>query len=398
MYKVEYFDKGKKHVDSFFGEKASILNNMKSDGKIVLSIKAISAGIPLFRNKVKPQEIFITFKAIADILSTGASLHSALGIVTTSIKKSSYLKSIYMEIYSRVSEGKNFSASIEPFVSVFGYTTMTMVKSGEASGRLRDAILVAANHMKKMQAIKKDLWKKLSYPFTAFFLSIGVVLFSSLFTIPRILGSEAVKMANQTAMTGLDRISEISINIFKIISYIAPVMLFLLIFFTVSIISLYKKKQESIEKLIIYIPFLRELIFYRNFYIAFFSLHKLLETNVPLDESLSIVEGSIPSVIIKKEFRNARASLEKGEHFAEGFTRLEDVEKFMLNSAFSINNDRLAEHISNISNRFYDQYINMVESVSPKVYMLSVVFVMAVFLMQIFAMVVPYMRAASSIR
>ena len=144
-------------------------------------------------------------------------------------------------------------------------------------------------------------------------------------------------------------------------------MIALLITAMASMALFYKNNQLEAERLIIKIPFISDLIFYREYYHAFSGLANLLTAGILLQNAIPITIKQTKILTVKNELIEANKLIEKGEHkrFADAFKNITAVERTMLETAEK--DTDIQEQLQITGERFYELWIEKMEMLSPVV-------------------------------
>lgn len=388
MYHVIYFDRGVKKTEDVLGVEPEIRSRMRREGKVILSMKKVPLRLT---RKVSAEEIYAALSAISDVISAGIPLSMAIEATAQGMDRKSNLKPILYSIKGHILEGKELSAALGLYSHVFGNTTVCMVLAGENSGKLGESLLAAAEYIRSMAETRSAILKQMAYPVTILAVSIVSMLINTLVAIPKILHSELFRM---TIKPGEEE--NIYIRILRWMSVVMPSLIALLAVAIAVTWYFYKTRQARVEGYLMRIPIVREFIFYRNYYIAFYSLSQLVGTGVRLDTALSIVRDSSSLFTIRAEFDRALAHLRGGESFVKGFTQINTIERTMLETANNL--DKIHENLVSVSKRFYKQYLEKMKALSPKIYGGTIVFVVVMFLVMFMGIMVPYSRILGGIK
>jgi type II secretory pathway component PulF len=383
MFKVEYFEDGVKKIAVLSGTPEEIRAKLSQDGKIVLSIKKPA----YFDRQVKPKttDIYAAFKSTADLLNSGVRLTEAIKSVLDTTP-SLQMKKVMTVLLDAASDGKDISSAMEP--SIFGKTIISMVIAGERSGKLADALDLAAMHIKKVGEMKKDMYKKMTYPLLILIVGVVALLLNTVIIIPKIMESELFQMVIEGQSTA-------PIEILRVTSYVVPIFILIAITIVFSLYAYYKHSPEEAEKYIIKIPYAKEFLFYRDFFISFFGLSKLLQSGEKLDVALDIIGSSAEFYTVRKDFERSRQCLKNGENFVSGFKHITDIERVMLGT--SVNVEKLRNAIDIVSERFYGKYEEKLKGLSPKIYTGVLLFTVVLFVLVAMAIIVPYGRILGGI-
>ncbi|MFA6823462.1 MAG: type II secretion system F family protein, partial [Geobacter sp.] len=299
------------------------------------------------------------------------------------LPRSSSLITIMNAIKPAVQQGRELSSAMTAYHSVFGSTTISMIQAGEKSGRLAESLLGAAQYITNIDESHNEMKKTLSYPLVIFVVSVIALVINTQVVIPKILASQLFK----TALKGQ---TNIFIQALSALSHIVPVV-FAVLFTAAAVIAvLYKSRQQDMEKLLLTVPLIKELFFYQGFYVAFFSMAKLMETGIQLTPALEIVQDTSRVIAIRTEFDNALRKIKEGESFSYGFSCLNPIEKTMLDVAQ--NSNRVTENLSLVADRFYRGYMEKVKALGPRVYAFALIFAGGIFLLMIMGIMIPYSK------
>lgn len=382
MYKVTYIDKGKKNTEIIYKTNfQEIYNDFIKKGKVILKISKHTSFSFI---KSKQTELAHILQALSDALSAGMSLSSAIQTVMNSISEKSVYKQVFAGIYNYILLGKSFPEAVQNYSVYFGETAVQMIKAGYETGNLPKTLEVVSYYLNELTEIKKEMIRKIIYPILVFIVSLMFLLINTLFIIPRLLKSPMFAIATEIET------SKITIQILKLLSMIIPLAVLIFLILILLLIIFYRINQKRIEIYLLKIPFLKEMIFYRAYFISFFSMSKLLNVGIRLSSALKIIEKSNTIYIIKNEFMRANDLLKKGNSFVDGFKNITKFERQLL--SWSLNIDRLAKNLEIVSRRFYSKYIASIKRFSPFIYTFSLLLVVSVFLLTFISVFVPYLK------
>ena len=385
-YRVEYFQSGTKHVTEYSGDIKDLRKVFREDGKTVVRVTKRRTQLGL---SIKRDEIIAALTALGDLLSTGEPITKSFDTVEVSLAADSKLRPILHTIADSLRSGKSLSVAVDPYAHVFGTTVLAMLAAGEESGKLGQAMLSAADYLSHMNDIRGEIIKKLLYPVTVLLISMLSLLINSTVIIPRLLKSGMFKILEKSGKSSTSHL--VFLKLMTITSKAVPITFLLLIIGVVGLFWFFKFNQKQAELLIIRIPWLKALIFSRAYYIGFSSLSNLTSVGVRLDIAFEIVARSTKLLLPKREFEAAQQALKDGISFTTGLKSLTPVDKVMLDTAQNVG--RIQKNFERISTRFYNQYLDRVRSLGPKIYTVAVCFVAVVFLMMFFGIMVPYFES-----
>jgi type II secretory pathway component PulF len=389
-FEIVYIQKGVRSTVIMDGKIAELRKKMRSEKKTVISMK--QKYISPYR-KIKPDDKIVFFDSVGDQLKSATPLSKALESTLSSLDKTAPMRPVVQNITSAVKEGKPLSEALKTYESIFGRTPVAMIYASENTGKLGETLLTVAEYIQTMDELMSKMWKSLAYPLTTMGVGIVSMTVYSKFVLPKILNSGMMKQGSAAAK---DKTVENAVSALQIIGMATPYVVSLIIAFVVGMFLYYKSNQEEAEKIMVKIPGVRELVFYRAYFVAFSSLSKLTSVGVSMDAAMRIVAESAQMIMVKREFEAAYSALkQEGTSFAKKLKTLTPVERNMLENAMS--NDSFSRKFEKIASRFYKLYLKKVSAIGPKVYTGTMVLGFIVVLLMITAIMLPNLKMLSSV-
>jgi len=146
--------------------------------------KGISFNLAIFQ-KVKQKDIVIFSRQLSVMISATLPIVQALRILVKQTE-SEYFKSVISELADEVEGGQKFSVALERYRNVFSNFYISMIKSGETSGKLDNVLEYLADQLEKDYDLSSKIKGAMIYP--AFIISglIGVGVVMMIFVIPKL--------------------------------------------------------------------------------------------------------------------------------------------------------------------------------------------------------------------
>lgn len=224
-----------------------------------------------------------------------------------------YLRYIINEVRKDVEGGLPLSSALSKFPKVFDKLFIHMLEAGEASGKLEVSLERLYDYFDQEYNLRKKVVGALTYPAIICLVAVGVVIALMAFVLPifaDIFISSGVELPFLTrallAVSGFIR------NYWYVLVLILGIL-----------IAGYKmaeknpKGREIIDEFWIKFPVIGDLI--RKLVTARFSrtLATLLESGVPLLQSLEIVERAVSNSVIAKGINAAAIGVNRGTGLAQ---------------------------------------------------------------------------------
>ena len=257
--------------------------------------------------KIKQKYIIVFTKKLESMLKAKVSIIEALEMLENQEKNKNF-KSIIRGIRISIEEGNTLSVSFERYKDTFGLTFFNMVRAGEEGGDIPSALNELTLYMTKMEKIKSDIKRALTYPLIIFFTAIVLFFFIIFFIVPSfadIFQKEGAYIPYATLL-----ILNISDFIIKNLSYIVITLLCLIL--TIHHFYLSKVGSKIIDNYIFNIPFIGSV--YKKSILARFSrtIYSMLRVNVTVLQSLTTTLKSVKNEQFRHALNEIKSKIEEG--------------------------------------------------------------------------------------
>jgi len=146
-----------------------------------------SSGRFQFRRGIKVAELALFTRQLATLLSAGLPVEEALQGVAEQTEQPR-IKSIVIEVRSKVMEGYTLAAGFAEFPDVFPELYRATVKAGEESGKISAVLQRLADYTEEQQGIRQRIQQAAVYPLLMLFVSISIVIGLMVYIVPSIVG------------------------------------------------------------------------------------------------------------------------------------------------------------------------------------------------------------------
>lgn len=339
---------------------------------------------------ISTQELIVFYLQLSNMLNAGINILSSLKTLANQIENKR-LKKIIGDVSKSIEAGESFSTALSKYPKVFPFVFISMVKAGEASGKLEMVLSRFVQFTEHQADLRQKIRESLFYPLILLSCGIAVTLFIVTFIIPKFTEIFLKAGINLPLPT-------------LILSYIGMAikqfwyLIILLIILCCIAIKYYIKTgpgRFNLDRLKLNLPIIGSL--YRKAAISRFSrtLATLVATGVPILKSLAITEDVIANVVLGHLIRNVRIAVEKGEKISESLKISEEFPQDTV-QMISVGEETgdLAGMLNKISD-FYDMSLGysikkMVTVIEPLLLVIMggmVGFIMASMLLPMFDMI-----------
>jgi len=138
-----------------------------------------------FFKKVSLVEKFNFYEYLSVMLDGGVTISETLESVQTKIKNT-YFKEKIRELETFVSSGDSFSKSMKKIPQVFSPAEISMIESGETTGKLSLALAHLSENLQKSYDLRSKIKGALTYPAIIFLFLILAVVIVLIYVIPAV--------------------------------------------------------------------------------------------------------------------------------------------------------------------------------------------------------------------
>ncbi|MFH2137143.1 MAG: type II secretion system F family protein [Candidatus Omnitrophota bacterium] len=277
---------------------------------------------------ISSKRLTILTRQLSILLKSGVPILNGLMILADQAENA-YMKSVFTEIYDEIKKGKTLSGALDCYPRLFSPLYVALVRAGEDSGTLEEALLRIASYRYKQEQIISSVKTALTYPILMAIVGAGTVIFMLTFVMPKLL----------TIFTRLGQNLPLPTKVLISISTFLRQGWFWVLFFLlcVGIVLFFKYGMRSKrEKIILSAVKLRLPIFGKIFLkteLARFSrtLEILLKSGIQLLPSIRISIPTLDNEVIREELRKGYKDIERGESVGATMKRSKVFPQFMGN-------------------------------------------------------------------
>ncbi len=303
-----------------------LAQNLRGDGLFLAEVDFKTENIkskfniPLFSGKVSIAEKMLMTRNLWIMVSTGLPLVKGFSILSAQAK-SKRMKIALLDIGQETSKGKTLSDSLSKYPDIFSELYQSMIRAGEESGTLEDALSVLSLQLEKEKEMKSKVQNALIYPgiLVTTLILVGICL--SIFVLPKLNNFFVGLHANLPLTT---RIILGSGDFFLKYWYLLAIGVVVLIFVFSALIKT-KKGRFIIDTTLLKIPLVSSLVKKSNTAALIRSLSSLLSAGVSLVRSLEITAGTVNNFYFKQALSEASKKIEKGEKLFSSLKTHQDI-------------------------------------------------------------------------
>lgn len=247
-------------------------------------------------------------RQVAIMLNAGLTLIDALEILKKQTTKLP-LRKMIEAIDSKIKGGQSFSEALKDYKSNFSNLYISLVKSGEASGKLGEILLRLADNLEKQREFQSKLKGALVYP-AIIIIGMFIVMFIMVtFVLPKLLGLYKdfnVELPVSTKI--LIAISTFSTKFWPLVL----ILVLVCIYFAKKYLAT-KAGKKAYDQFSLKVPVFGHIISVSALVESTRTLAILIGAGISILDALSIVVDSTDNSVFQEAFSNVSRKVEKGQ-------------------------------------------------------------------------------------
>lgn len=229
-----------------------------------------------------------------------------------------YFREIIIDISEKIEGGISFSQALAAYPKLFNPFFINMVRSGETSGKLAEALSYLSEHIEREYELSAKIKGAMIYPIIIVCMMGGVGILMSVFVLPQLL---TILRETGQELPFITRLIMSGVELIRSWGGVA-----LIIGFFVALISLYefsktKKGKDRIDRVLLKIPVIGK--FVKMICVSRFAenLSTLISGGLPIAKALEITGSVVGNVCYKEAITETTEEVRKGEKISSGLKK-----------------------------------------------------------------------------
>lgn len=257
--------------------------------------------------RMNMRETLFFARELSDLLSSGMTLGNALHTLSRRKTKSDQDRMV-VELRDEIIKGASLSEALTRYPETFSNLFVSMVKAGEASGAVNDALGRLVKHYERVLEAREKIIGAMIYPSIVLIVGLLTIIFTMTFVIPKF----SVVFGELGATLPLPTRILIGISNFMIAwGWLLAVGAAGLVIFLRRYIRT-EAGERKWHALLLRLPVVKKIVTANAFSQFARTLGALLTNGVPVLQALSIVENTVGNRLIAEEIHNARERVTDG--------------------------------------------------------------------------------------
>ncbi len=335
----------------------AVYDQIQKEGSVVVGLKEGEGGFKFpawfsitIGTGVKRSEIIRMAKNLSAMLGAGLSLSRALSIIERQ-SGNKRLKAIVTELSDSIKKGSSFHEALAEHSKVFPKILIAMVRSGEESGSLADALAVVGLQMERSEELVRKIRGAMIYPAIVITAIVIVGILMLIYVVPT-LTSTFTSLGVQVPLA--TRVI-VALSDFMVAN-VTLVFLGLIALVIGGIVFVRSRRGSAIIlSVALHLPVIGELV--RETYTARAArtLSSLLSSGVPVLDALSITKEVVRADAFAKVVAEAEEHVKKGELLSASFATHTKLYPILMSDMLAVGEEtgKVAEMLKQIA-EFYE--------------------------------------------
>lgn len=407
MTRFEYVAKstsGAQRTSFLYAESAAAAADiLHRDGLVVLSIREVRATVReksetakkrLFAGRVPAGAVALFTKQLTSMLNAGLPLTRALFSLARD-EANGTLGEILVEVATDIEGGDSLSSAMAKHPGAFSRLYISMIKSGEQSGKLVTIMRHLARYMDRTESIKRKVRSATTYP--AFVVGFAIIASSILFLkIVPMMANIYSKLDAELPTPTL-----VVINASRIVGrYIwVPILLLLAAFVAVRVLSRNASGRLLLDSIKLRLPIIGRIL--KKVVIAKFlrTLGVLVESGLPVMDALELAGGSSGNEVVYQASGKIGNMVSNGSSLSKSFSSTAVFPEIVVQMVSTgEETGTLGEMLTNLSDYYDEQVGTSIEGLSSIIEPLLIVMIGGIIALILVAMFLPVFHLGGAIR
>jgi type IV pilus assembly protein PilC len=382
-------------------DKFILARELREKGDIPFSIQEINAdedkptrSSDLFHSVSLSEKIIFT-KNLSGMLQAGLSLVRSLLVLEKQSKNPTF-KNILHTLVDEVNKGNTLSDGMKKFPAVFSKVFVSIVRSGEESGGLPDALSGMGVDLKKSYDLNARIKGAMMYPSIIVGAMIIIGILMMIYVVPTLTnvfkGLGAKLPASTEAIIWVS--DAVSTHTLEFIIILMAIGISGILFSRLKIV------QQYFDFIVLRLPVIGALIKETNSARTARTLSTLLGAGVDMSKALMVTEEVMQNYYYKRIIRQAIESVEKGVALSQSFKNNTDLYPIMVGEMMEVGEEtgKLSSMLLDIASFYESEVDEKTKDLSTIVEPILMVFIGGAVGFFAISMITPIYSVMSSIK
>jgi len=307
----------------------------------------------------------IFFTRLSSMLSSRVGTSAALTLLRDTF--TGKIQEVSARLLTYVESGDDLAEALERIGSPdFPEATVALIKAGTRSGETWRAVKDAAEFEYELATIRKGASKGLITGVGSFLMAGVMTVVSTLWVGPKIMSSSLIKSAG----------SSVDIGWINSVAYVVGYMMAFLLVVGLAFGLLASVGRRIVpvqaDKLILKVPFYKDLVLSRNNFIVLYGLSLLVKSGVRTEEALRLSADGAPRGALRTDLLLATQAVKTGQPWPRAMSTLHPTDKAALVSASD--REQVANTLNTLARQYRELYGQRLASFVPVINLIAALF------------------------
>lgn len=284
-------------------------------GLIIVSLKKkdekTSGLFDKFFNKVSFNDVVVATRQLATMIESGLVLSEGIDILSEEQENKTF-KTVLAEISRDIKSGMELATALGKHPNVFPPIYISLIRSGEQSGKLDIILNQLANNLEKDREFKSKVKGAMIYPILVIGMMIVVMFVMMIFVIPKLTSLYTQSSMELPLPTKILMITS---------SFFVNFWWMIILFMVVGFIAFRKwistpDGRYKFDRLLLRMPIISKIIIDTSMTNFTRTFGLLITAGIPFLEALTIVSTVIGNTVYKKALQDTFRGVERGLTFS----------------------------------------------------------------------------------
>lgn len=314
-----------------------------------------------FFGGVSVVEKMVFARHLSAMIRAGLPLDRGLSVLAVQ-SKSPRFRQVLAEVEQKIRGGKNFSDSLSEYPDVFPELFISMVRVGEATGKLDDVLMNLAIQMEKDHELRSRVKGAMIYPAVIISLMIAIGILMMIMVVPKL--SSAFQEMNVT----LPITTRIVIGISQFLSnhLFSSLGLIVLIAVAIKVSAETESGKRFSDFLILNLPVISDLSRKINSAIFARNLSSTVDAGIPINQALKIVANTMSNSFFRQSLMVVAEEIQKGETMSSLLRRFTGLYPVMVVQMVEVGETTgsLSDTLRNLAEFYEEEVSNVTKNLS----------------------------------
>ncbi len=339
-------------------DRFNLAKDLKAEGYILISHKEKKEGrsfLSLFSFLgVSISEKMIFSRNLSVMIDAGLSATKALSVIARQTKNKKF-KNIIESLEADIQKGKSISDSMARFPTIFSSLFVAMVKMGEESGKLSEALEIIGVQLERDWTLRKKIKGALIYPTIVIIALVAIGILLLVFVVPTLISTFSELKIELPLSTRII----IGLSNFLIHNTLIAIIFAVALFFLIAWFLKLPKGKRIFEFIMLRFPILSPLVKKINSARTARTLSSLTGAGVKILDALDITNDVIQNSYYKEVIQKAKLEIQKGSPISKVFQENENLYPILVGEMLSVGEEtgKLSEMLEKVAD-FYEEEVN----------------------------------------